>query len=107
IPGSRLTSEFYDPFYYLPGDYHYADHQAVAGELIQCWLSSTETRLLLVPPASPFNHSVPEYEAFMADHPAWFVDTHAQLAAGLALYGVVVPNPGAAECEAAHRAAPS
>ena len=105
VPGNRLSSEFYDPFYYLPAGYRYADHKDVAGTLLQCWLVSTQTRLLLVPPASDFNHSVPDYMAFMADHPAWFTDTGANLGDGLRLFGVQVPAISAATCRAAQSTA--
>jgi len=104
IPGSRLTSEFYDPFYYLPAGTRYADNPKVVGPLLSCWLVSTGTRLFLVPPASEFNHSVPDYLAFMADHPYWFADTHAQLSGGLALYAVSIP-PGSASCQVSRNAA--
>ena len=106
VPGARISSEFYDPFYYLPAGYHYADHKEIAGALLKCWLSNTRTRLLLLPPASPFNHSVAEYQAFIADQPQWFTDTAAQLDAGWFLLAVHVPAPGAAECAQAARDAP-
>ena len=94
VPGDRITSEFYDPFYYLPAGYHYADHKDTAGRLLQCWLASTHTRLLLIPPSSDFNHSVPDYLAFMADHPDWLTDTNASLGHGLRLIAVDVPAAG-------------
>jgi len=104
VPGSRLTSEFYDPFYYLPAGTHYSDNPKVVGPLISCWLVSTGTRLFLVPPVSDFNHSVPDYVAFMADHPDWFADTHADLSGGLRLYAVTIP-PGSATCQIARNGA--
>lgn len=106
VPGDHLTSEFYDPFYYLPGGYTYAGHRDLVGPLLQCWLSKTGTRLLLVPPQSAFNHSVADYQAFMGDHPDWFANTNAQLSGGLTLYAVNVPAMSASECDAASRAAP-
>jgi hypothetical protein len=106
VPGSRVASEFYDPFYYLPAGYHYVDHKDIAGPLLQCWFSSTRTRLLILPPESPFNHSVQEYEAFMADHPGWFSDTQTPLGYGLRLIAVQVRDPGSAVCAAAARNAP-
>jgi hypothetical protein len=105
VPGARVVSEFYDPFYYLPSGYHYVDHKDVAGTLLQCWFSTTKTRLLLLPPSSPFNHSVQEYAAFMLDHPDWFADTQVELGYGLRLIAVQVPDPGSAFCaQAAHDA---
>ena len=106
VPGDRVTSEFYDPFYYLPAGYHYADHRDVAGPLLQCWMSSTQMRLLLMPAASAFDHSVPDYQAFMADHPGWFVDTRARLGDGMSLFAVHVPPLSGSECAQAARNAP-
>jgi hypothetical protein len=106
VPGDRLTSEFYDPFYYLPAGYTYAGHRDVAGPLLQCWLSKTGTRLWLIPPASAFNHSVADYQAFMADNPSWFSNTNASLGDGFMLYAVNVPAMTASACDAASRAAP-
>jgi hypothetical protein len=98
VPGSRISSEFYDPFYYLPAGYRYLDHRERAGALLRCWLDKTQTRLLLVPPPSVFNHSVADYRAFMADHPGWFADTAAQLDPGWSLVAVQLPASGPNEC---------
>lgn len=106
VPGSRITSQFYDPFYYLPADYAYDDHKDVVGPLIQCWLSDNRTRLMLLGPPSAFDHSVPAYHAFMEDHPEWFIDTGAVLGDGLSLVAVQVPSPSHAECQQAARNAP-
>jgi len=106
VPGARVVSEFYDPFYYLPSGYHYVDHKDVAGRLLQCWFSTAKTRLLLLPPSSPFNHSVQDYVAFMRDHPDWFADTQVELGYGLRLIAVQVPDLGSAACEQAARDAP-
>lgn len=105
VRGDRITSEFYDPFYYLPSGYLYTDHRDVAGLLLQCWLANTGTRLLLVPPYSTFNYSVTDYQAFMADHPDWFSATNAQLGEGWALLAVHVPAVTPGDCaRAAHDA---
>jgi hypothetical protein len=98
VPGARISSEFYDPFYYLPAGYRYGNHKETAGPLLKCWLAKTHTRLLLVPPSSAFNHSVADYYAFIADHPEWFTDTAAQLDPGWSLIGAQVPAPGPNEC---------
>jgi hypothetical protein len=98
VPGARISSEFYDPFYYLPAGYHYADHKATAGALLKCWLSNTQTRLLLIPPSDLFNHSAADYRAFIADHPEWFVDTAAQLDTGWSLVAVQLPASSRGEC---------
>lgn len=103
VPADRITSQFYDPFYYLPAGYHYSDHKDVAGPLLQCWLSNTRTRLLLLPPASPFNASVPDYKAFVSDHPGWFTQIGAQLSDGFSMVGVHVPLATQDECVQASR----
>jgi hypothetical protein len=106
FPGGKVTSQFYDPFYYLPAGYDYTDHPQVVGPLLQCWLARTQTRLLLLSPPGPLSGSVPEYKAFIADHPGWFQDTGAQLGNGWSLVAVDVPVPSAADCAGAARAAP-
>jgi len=98
LHGDRVTSQFYGPFYYLPAGYHYSDHPQVAGPLLQCWLANTRTRLLLISPPGPISWSVPDYQAFMADHPQWFSDTGANLLNGWKLVAVSVPDPSAGEC---------
>jgi hypothetical protein len=98
VRGDQITSQFYDPFYYLPPGYHYRDHQNAAGLLLQCWLSDTHTRLLLLSPPNQFNVKVVEYEAFMADNPAWFIDTGVQLGEGWQVVGVNVPTPSHDDC---------
>jgi hypothetical protein len=104
VPGAHISSEFYDPFYYLPAGYRYGDHREIVGTLIQCWLVSTRTRLILLPP-SPVNASAADDRAFVADHPQWFLDTGAHLDPGWSLVAVQVPDPGATECaQAAHDA---
>ena len=103
VPGAQISSQFYDPFYYLPPGYRYADHKAVASKLMQCWLSTTRIRLLLIPPASHFNASVPDYYAFIADYPKWFSDAGPQLSGGFAIVAVQVPAPQPGICAAAAR----
>ena len=51
-----------------------------------------------MPPSSDFNHSVPDYLAFMADHPDWMTDTHAGLGHGLRLIAVHVPAISGGAC---------
>ena len=105
VPGDRMTSQFYDPFYYLPAGYHYSDHRDAVGQLLQCWLSNTRTRLLLMPPESPFNASVPDYHAFISDNPRWFSQTGGQLGDGFSIVAVNVPAVSQAVCANAARAA--
>ena len=98
LKGSQVTSQFYDPFYYLPVGYHYADHPDVVGPLLQCWLTNSKTRLFLISPPGPISGSVPDYKAYIADHPQWFEDTGANLPNGWSLIAVKVPAPGAGQC---------
>ena len=100
LRGDRVTSQFYDPFYYLPSGYHYTGHQEVAGPLLQCWLWKTQTNLMLLSPPGPISQSVADYSAFIADHPDWFQQVGGELGNGWLLYAVNVPPPSEAECQA-------
>jgi hypothetical protein len=106
VRGDRIVSQFYDPFYYLPGGYHYSDHKEVVGPLLQCWLAKTGTRLMLLPPPGPISQSVPEYLAFIADHPEWFDHVGGVLGNGWTMIDVHVATPAPGVCDAAARAAP-
>ena len=106
VAGDRIVSQFYDPFYYLPGGYHYRDHEAVVGPLLQCWLAKTGTRLMLLPPPGPISQSVPDYQAFIGDHPEWFGQVGGTVGTGWTIYDVHVATPPAGACEDAARAAP-
>jgi hypothetical protein len=105
VPGNRIISQFYDPFYYLPGGYRYSDHRAVVGPLLQCWLSTTRTRLMLLSPPGPLSQSVADYQAYMADNPGWFTQVGSEIGNGWFVFAVQVPPPAAGECAAAARAA--
>ncbi|GAC1476256.1 MAG: hypothetical protein PVSMB3_18310 [Candidatus Dormibacteraceae bacterium] len=98
VPGARISSEFYDPFYYLPSGYRYVDHKETVGALLKCWLANTNTRLFLLPPSSAFNHSVADYRAFIADNPQWFVENAAQLDPGWSLVAVQLPASAPNDC---------
>ena len=94
VHGDRVTSQFYDPFHYLPAGYRYVDHRDAAGPLLQCWLSKTKTRLLLISPPGPLSASNQDYVAFIADHPDWFEDVGSSMPEGWNLLAVNVPAPG-------------
>jgi len=99
VDGKYLVSQLYDPFYYLPAGYRYADHRETAGVLMQCWLATTRTRLFVVDP-----HNA-NYVLFVQDHPEWF-----RKVGDLASYQWIVedtqiPTPSAADCTQASRAA--
>jgi hypothetical protein len=106
LQGAQVTSQFYDPFYYLPAGYHYADHPAVAGQLLQCWLAKTRTRLFLISPPGPLSGSVADYKTFFADHPDWFRDTGANLPNGWSLIAVEIPDPAPGACAQAAQPVP-
>ena len=99
IPGNRITSQFYDPFYYLPAGYRYSDHPGVAGPLMQCWLANTRTRLMLLSPPGPLSQSVPNYLAFIGEHPGWFTEVRLADANGWSVFAVDVPAPAVGECK--------
>jgi hypothetical protein len=98
LRGDRITSQFYDPFYYLPAGYSYTGHHDVVGPILQCWFSQTHTRLLLISPPGPLSRSNADYRAFIADHPDWFQDSGSGIGDGWSLIQVNVPAVSAAEC---------
>ena len=98
LKGENVTSQFYDPFYYLPAGYRYAEHKDVVGPLLQCWLWISKTRLLLISPPGPLSGSVPDYKAYVTDNPQWFDDTGASLPNGWSLIAVNMPAPAAGQC---------
>lgn len=105
VPGDRIVSQFYDPFYYLPGGYRYAEHKAVTGLLLQCWLTNTRTRLVLLSPPGPLSQSVADYQAYITDNPAWFNQVGPEIGNGWFVFAVRLPTPAAGECEHAARVA--
>ena len=107
LRGDRVTSQFYDPFHYLPAGYTYSAHPDVVGPLIQCWLSRTGTRLLLISPPGPLSASNDDYRAYITDHPGWFQDTGASVPDGWSLIAINVPALPTQECSMAARAAPA
>jgi hypothetical protein len=101
VPGDRITSQFYDPFYYLPAGYHYSDHKAVVGTLLHCWLWNTHTRLMLISPPGPISQSVADYKSFIGDNPQWFSAASPDLGNGWSLVAVQVSAPAGDECRVA------
>src|SRR5438445_12255025 len=96
--GRNVVGQLYDPFYYFPR-LSYAQHPEVGGALMQCWLTSTHTRLLAVGPDKS------QYLQFVADHPDWFTEAGTVPLYGWTLEDVHVPALSAADCAAANRAA--
>jgi hypothetical protein len=93
LDGSHFVSQLYDPFYYLPAGYHYADHPATAGTLLQCWLSGTNTSVFVM------REDRADYVAFTADHPAWFEMVGRVAVYGWTIEAVHVPAPPPKTCE--------
>ena len=92
LDGRHFISQLYDPFYYLPAGYRYADHPLTAGTLLQCWLSTSNTSVFVMP------DSRADYAAYVADHPSWF-----EIVGHVAIYGwtvaaVHVPAPAPSDC---------
>ena len=92
IEGKHFISQLYDPFYYLPAGYHYADHPATAGTLLQCWLSTTDTSIWVV------SDDRADYLAYAADHPAWFEMVGRVADYSWTIEAVHVPAPSPQTC---------
>lgn len=101
LSGDRITSQFYDPFFYLPAGYRYGDHKAVVGTLLHCWLWNTRSRLILISPPGPISQSVADYKTFIADNPQWFGPAGPDLGNGWSLFAVQVSAPVGDECQQA------
>lgn len=99
VEGKHLVSEMYDPFYYLPSDYAYADHQVTVNTLVQCWLFTTDTHLIAMPPLNP------NYEQMLRYNPDWFVQLGIMNDTNWLVYAVSVPHPTQQACEEASRTA--
>jgi hypothetical protein len=98
LQGRNVAGQLYDPFYYFP-NLSYAQRPDVGAALMQCWLTSTRTRLWAVDPSKS------QYRQLIADHPTWFAAAGAVDAYGWMLEDVHVPSLGAAGCAAANKAA--
>ena len=92
LEGRHFISQLYDPFYYLPAGYYYADHPATAGTLLQCWLSTTNTSIFVIPDDRR------DYLAYAADHPAWFEMVGRVAAYNWTIEAVHVPTPSPQTC---------
>jgi Dolichyl-phosphate-mannose-protein mannosyltransferase len=98
LEGRHVVGQLYDPFYYFT-NFSYTDHPAVGDTLMQCWLTSTHTRLWAVDPQKA------QYRAVLADHPEWFTEVGLVSAYGWLLEDVQVPAASAADCTAADKLA--
>jgi len=98
LQGRNVVGQLYDPFYYFTA-FSYARHPDVGDTLMQCWLTSTHTRLWAVDPNKQ------QYGEVMADHPEWFTQVGSVEQYGWTLEDVHVPAVSAADCASADRAA--
>jgi hypothetical protein len=99
VEGRHLVSEMYDPFFYLPSGYVYADHQATVSTLVQCWLDQTDTHMIAMPPQNT------NYELLRQYNSDWFVQLGTMSNTNWLVYGVSVAHPTKQACEEASRAA--
>jgi hypothetical protein len=88
----------YDPFAYLPPGYAYADHGATVDTLLQCWLTSTDTRLIAIP------RDDAGLELMVERNPAWFTHVGDMPNAGWVVQAAEPPPVSSAECQAARAA---
>jgi len=98
LQGRNVVGQLYDPFYYFT-NFSYAQHPGVGDELMQCWFTSTHTRLWAVDPGKE------QYREVIADHPEWFGQVGSVDVYGWTLEAVHVPAVSAADCVSADRAA--
>jgi hypothetical protein len=98
LQGRNVVGQLYDPFYYFT-NFSYSARPAVGDALMQCWLTSTHTRLWAVDPQKE------QYREVIADHPEWFTQVGAVDAYGWQLEAVDVPAVSAADCIAADKQA--
>ncbi len=99
VDGKHIVGQLYDPFYYLPADYKYAEHPQTAGTLLQCWLAKTRTRLFVIQPNSE------NYRQFVSDHPGWFRQVGELPAFQWIVQEVQLPVPTPLDCDQAARSA--
>lgn len=98
VEGKHLVSEMYDPFFYLPSGYAYADHQAMVSTLVQCWFDQTDTRMIAMPSQNT------NYELLRQYNGDWFVQLGTMSNTNWLVFGVSVPHPTKQACEEASRA---
>jgi hypothetical protein len=98
LEGRHVVGQLYDPFYYLT-NFSYSDHPTLGDTLMQCWLTSTRTRLWAVDPQKA------QYQEVIADHPEWFTRVGSVDAYGWLLEDVQVPAVSKADCTAADKQA--
>jgi len=98
LQGRHVVGQLYDPFYYLSG-FSYAQHAEIGDTLMQCWLTSTHTRLWAVDPNNA------NYAQVIGDQPGWFTQVGSVGAYGWVLEDVHAPPLSEPECTSATRGA--
>jgi len=98
LQGRNVVGQLYDPFYYAT-NFSYAQHLEVGDTLMQCWLTSTHSRLWAVDPNNA------NYVKVITDQLSWFTQVGSVTASGWVLEDVHVPAPNAGDCAAAAKAA--
>jgi hypothetical protein len=98
VEGKHLVSEMYDPFSYLLPGYRFEDHQSTVTTLVECWLSTSDIRLIALP------QNDANYALLRQLNPTWFVRLGSLDEAGWTVMGISAPRPTATECKAARSA---
>lgn len=98
LQGRNVVGQLYDPFYYFTG-FSYSLHPDIGDTLMQCWLTSTHTRLWAVDPSKA------QYMLVITDHPEWFSQVGTVDQYSWTLEDVEVPTPNGSDCASASRAA--
>lgn len=98
LQGRNVVGQLYDPFYYAT-NFSFTQRPEVGDTLMQCWLTSTGTRLWAIDPNNA------DYVKAITDQPRWFTQVGSVTAAGWVLEDVHVPAPNAGACASAAKAA--
>lgn len=98
LQGRNVVGQLYDPFYYAT-NFSYAQRAEVGDTLMQCWLTSTRTRLWAVDPNNA------NYVQAITDQPGWFTQVGSVSASGWLVEDVHAPAPSAGACASAAQAA--
>ena len=98
LEGRNVVGQLYDPFYYAT-NFSYPQNPQLGDTLMQCWLTSTHSRLWAV------DTNNASYVRVITDEPGWFTQVGSVIAYGWVLEDVHVPQVSASECASAIRAA--
>ena len=98
LEGRNVVGQLYDPFYYAT-NFSYPQNPQLGDTLMQCWLTSTHSRLWAV------DTNNASYVRVITDEPGWFTQVGSVIAYGWVLEDVHVPQVSGSECASATRAA--